>query len=175
MNFFFCVFTGVLLAVIQTALAAVFLDAFFDLMLPFIVYLILFRPTLESLSAVIGLGFLMDSLSAGPAGLMGLTYFSLYLIMMWTGKYLDTETFIVFPLIISLAALWEALWIVCVKLVFVSGFDVSAETFILMMKQMIWAAAVGPLALFAVKAGQTKLNDWRGNLLAEVGENGGSV
>ncbi len=80
MSYFFNIGACLFLVILQTTIMPYLplLDKFYDLLIPFIVYLSLFRPVRESLPFVLFLGFIMDNLSGGPFGLYLTTYFWLY-------------------------------------------------------------------------------------------------
>jgi rod shape-determining protein MreD len=80
MSYFFNISACLFLVILQTTVMPYLplLDKFYDLLIPFIIYLSLSRPVRESLPFVLFLGFIMDNLSGGPFGLYLTTYFWLY-------------------------------------------------------------------------------------------------
>ena len=80
MNYLFNISACLFLVILQTTIIPYLplLDKFYDLLIPFIVYLGLSRPVRESLPFVLFLGFIMDNLSGGPFGLYLTTYFWLF-------------------------------------------------------------------------------------------------
>jgi len=80
MSYFFNISACLFLVILQTTVMPYLplLEKFYDLLIPFIVYLGLSRPVRESLPFVLFLGFIMDNLSGGPFGLYLTTYFWLY-------------------------------------------------------------------------------------------------
>jgi len=80
MSYCFNIAICLVLVILQTTVMPYFslLDRFYDLLIPFIVYLGLSRPVREGLLFVCFLGFLMDSLSGSPFGLYLTCYFWLF-------------------------------------------------------------------------------------------------
>ena len=79
MSYFFNISVCLLLVILQTTIMPYLppLDKFYDLLIPFIVYLSLSRPVRESLPFILFLGYIMDNLSGGPFGLYLTTYFGI--------------------------------------------------------------------------------------------------
>jgi len=75
-NIGICLFLVILQTTVMPQLAL--LDRFYDLLIPFIVYLGLSRPLREGLLFAGFLGFIMDNLSGSPFGLYLTTYFWLF-------------------------------------------------------------------------------------------------
>ena len=72
-NIGICLFLVILQTTIMPHLSVP--GRFYDLLVPFIVYLGLFRSVRESLLIVVFVGFIMDNLSGAPFGLYLTTYF----------------------------------------------------------------------------------------------------
>ena len=71
MSYFFNISVCLFLVILQTTVMPYLplLDSFYDLLIPFIVFIGLSRPVRESLPFVFCLGFIMDNLSGSPFGL----------------------------------------------------------------------------------------------------------
>ena len=80
MSYCFNIAICLVLVILQTTVMPYLslLDRFYDLLIPFIVYLGLSRPVREGLLFVCFLGFIMDSLSGSPFGLYLTCYFWLF-------------------------------------------------------------------------------------------------
>ncbi len=81
MSYFFNSSVCLFLVILQTTVMPnlPLLDSFYDLLIPFVVFLGLFRPVRESLPFVFFLGFIMDNLSGSPFGLYLTAYFWLFI------------------------------------------------------------------------------------------------
>jgi len=71
MSYFFNIATCLVLVILQTTVmpSLSLPGRFYDLMIPFVVYLGLSRPVREGLLFVCLIGFIMDNLSGSPFGL----------------------------------------------------------------------------------------------------------
>ena len=80
MSYCFNIAICLVLVILQTTVMPYLslLDRFYDLLIPFIVYLGLSRPVREGLLFVCFLGFIMDNLSGSPFGLYLTCYFWLF-------------------------------------------------------------------------------------------------
>ena len=80
MSYCFNIGICLVLVILQTTVMPYLslLDRFYDLLIPFIVYLGLSRPVREGLLFVCFIGFIMDSLSGSPFGLYLTCYFWLF-------------------------------------------------------------------------------------------------
>ena len=69
MTILFYILVSLSLVLIKTTLIPAFsmFDKFYDLLIPIIIYLSLFRPLREGIPIVLFFGIIMDSLCAGPA------------------------------------------------------------------------------------------------------------
>jgi rod shape-determining protein MreD len=76
MNYFLYLAGGLLLVICQTTLLPLLpvTRHFFDLLLPLVIYLAVFRPLHEALPFTLFLGILVDNLSGGPFGLYVTSY-----------------------------------------------------------------------------------------------------
>jgi len=108
MNILLSLALGLLFMVLQAGwLHPLLTPLGFDLLLPLLIYLIIFRPLWESflLSAVFGL--VQGGLSGAPLGLYAIVY--LWLLMGVRGgmRLLDAGSYFVFPLFLALGMLTE--------------------------------------------------------------------
>lgn len=109
---FLLLFCGILLALLQTAIP-VFTTVLYgcDLLLPFLVYLSLYRSFRSSLGIAITLGFIMDVLHTGTFGIYITTYLWLIVFMFWFQKTMLLNQFI-WVLISAMSMLLETLlWV----------------------------------------------------------------
>ncbi len=124
------------------------LDRFYDLLIPFLVYLGLFRPVHEGLLFVCFLGFIMDNLSGGPFGLYLTSYFWLLIgakgitQLLQVGKHMFIITFIV------------AAGVLVQNLIFLGSFAIfspeqqfAGDAFKIVAVQILWALLTGSVFL----------------------------
>ncbi len=108
----FFLLNGFLLTLIQTSLLPHFPISrwAYDLLIPLVLYMILFHPLRISLPAVLAAGFLMDSLSVGPFGVYLSTYLWLLAAGRWLSRFLHTGNRLLIPFLIAGGVLLENLF-----------------------------------------------------------------
>ena len=110
MIYCFYIATSLFLVVLQTTvLPYVSLFAhFYDLLIPFIVYLALYRPVRETFLLVFLLGYLMDGLSGSPFGLYITIYFWLFLALRWITTFLRVGNTLLIAFVVPAGVVMEA-------------------------------------------------------------------
>lgn len=98
-----------IIVIIQTSVFQYFSCSsyFFDISIPFILFLSLKRPFAESLFIIIFLGFFADSFSSGPFGIYETAYLWFFIYARWTVKFFHTDTYLLLSAIIASGILLE--------------------------------------------------------------------
>jgi cell shape-determining protein MreD len=122
-------------------------DRLYDLLIPFVTYLGLYRPARESLPLIIIFGFIMDSLTGGAFGVYLTTYVWLYAGIRWATKLIDVRSGILILLVVSLAVLFENIVLLATFVLLKPGAQLPQSAFQVVFSQMIWAFLSGPLFL----------------------------
>ena len=150
MSYCFNIGICLVLVILQTTVMPYLsvLDRFYDLLIPFIVYLGLFRPVREGLLFVCFLGFIMDNLSGGPFGLYLTSYFWLFIgakgitQLLQVSKHVFIVTFIV------------AAGVLAQNLIFLGSFaifspelQIAGDAFKIVAVQSLWALLTGSVFL----------------------------
>ncbi|MDL1968468.1 MAG: hypothetical protein LWW97_07940 [Deltaproteobacteria bacterium] len=140
---------------------------FYDLLIPFIIYLGLFRHAREGILFVLVLGFLMDNLSGGTFGLYLTTYFWLFIVVKLVIEYLYARNNILLLFIVAAGVLMEN--IIFIASVFMSGSDslFLAITIRSVIFQILWAGCTGFFFITFLNYIHMKLEKWFNGLIAE--------
>ena len=140
---------------------------FYDLLVPFIIYLGLFRSARESIPFILVLGFLMDNLSGAPFGLYVTTYFWLFIIVKLVIRYLHARNNILLLFIVAAGVLMEN--IIFIASVSIQGPDLqfSAITIRTVIFQILWAVCTGFFFLIFFNHIHKKLEKWFNEIIAE--------
>ena len=141
---------------------------FYDLLIPFIIYLGLFRPAREGILFTLALGFLMDSLSGGPFGLYLTTYFWLFIVVKSVIRYLHARNNILLLFIVAAGVLME-------NIIFIAGVSMSdpdSQFFANTIRpviffQILWAGCTGFFFITFLNQIHKKLEKWFNGLIAE--------
>jgi len=150
MSYFFNISTSLFLVILQTAVLPELplLDQFYDLMIPFVVYLGLSRPVRESLPFVFLLGFIMDNLSGSPVGLYLTTYFWLFVGVKGITKLLQVgNRLFIIMLIVAAGVLVENLIFWGTLTILGPDQQIAENAAKSVTVQVLWAIWTGPVLL----------------------------
>jgi hypothetical protein len=165
----YCFYTGLCLGIIifQTAAAAriPLFSGFYDLLIPFVLYLGIFRPARESLPVLCILGGVMDNLSGGPFGLYLMTYFWIYIVAKWGVSFLHVGNYILYPFVAVLGVLAENLLFFAAFAV--SGISLPADAFKIVGTQVLWAFSTGAFVILLLIYTHKKWDRWITRYLAK--------
>jgi hypothetical protein len=152
----------VLIVVQTTVLANAF---FYDLLIPFVVYLGLFRSARESLPVIIVLGFAMDNLSGAPFGLYLTVYLWSWVGIKWLMRYLHIRTSALVFSVVPLAVCLEALISITVLAMQTSPITDGMGGRIAW--QLFWALITGPPFLVFYETARGRIEKWAAERKAE--------
>jgi cell shape-determining protein MreD len=161
MSYFFNISACLFLIILQTVIipALTLLDRFYDLMIPFVVYLGLFRPVRESLPFVLLLGFVMDNLSGSPVGLYLTTYFWLFVGVKGIARLLQVkDRLLIIMLIVAVGVLVENLIFLGTLTILGPEQQLAGNAARTVVVQVLWALWTGPVFLMIFKNMQKKLD-----------------
>lgn len=153
-----CIF----LIVFKTVVLANFalFSTFYDILLPVILYLGLFRPVIEGLPLVLFCGFCMDSLTGGPFGIYISVYFWLFIAARGLVRFLHAQSILIKPFIVIIGVIIENLLFLALLAIFHVG-EVLPEDFLQsVIAQSLWAAFTGPFVVFIFDYFHIRLGNW---------------
>ena len=135
-----------------------FLENCYDLLIPFILYLAVFRPVVEGVIVTLVIAFVVDSLTGAPFGIFISVYFWFFLVTKWGMRYFHSGTTVLLPLVIGAGVLLENL-----TLIFISAINETEPVFPtgaagLIVWQVFWATVTGPIIFLFFKSMHTGLN-----------------
>ena len=149
MTYLFYFIISIVLILFQTVLIPHLFDLrfFYDLFIPFVLYLTLFRPFIEGVPVIFVLGLVLDSLSVGPFGLYGTSYLWLYFSVRWGVRYLHFGNIILLPLVVIVSVSVQ-------NIIFIGGVFLFGKDWMLrdlyfddMLRQVVWAGLTGPFLM----------------------------
>lgn len=124
-----------------------FFDRFYDLLIPFIIYLGVFRHARESLIVVLFFGFIMDNISGGPFGLYLTTYLWLFLGIRWMIKFVHIRQSLLILVVVAFGVAMENFVFVATLAAWSPGFQFRPATIGLVITQLLLAVLTGPFLL----------------------------
>ena len=175
MSYFFNISACLFLVILQTTIMPYLplLSKFYDLLIPFIVYLSLSRPVRESLPFVLFLGFIMDNLSGGPFGLYLTTYFWLYVGVKGITTFIQVgNRLLIITLIVAGGVLFENLILLGAFAIFGSGQQFAGDAPKIIAVQVLWAIFTGSLFLLFFRNAQSRLGAGFKRIYARTREQG---
>lgn len=156
MSYFIYVVSSLGLITCQTALIPRlgFVGHFFDLLLPWVIYLAAFRPVHETLPFLVFIGVLMDSLSGGPFGLYLTSYVWLFIAVRQAAAVVRTENPMVLVLIlIGAVASQNGLFLLALEMSG-TGMHSTGDRIRAVSEQIGWVLLTGPLVALALRRTQ---------------------
>jgi rod shape-determining protein MreD len=149
------------------------LDKFYDLLIPFIVYLSLSRLVRESLPFVLFLGFIMDNLSGGPFGLYLTTYFWLYVGVKGITAFIQVgNRLLIITFIVASGVLFENLILLGAFAILGSRQQFAGGALEIVAVQVLWAVFTGSLLLLFFRNAQSRLGAGFKGIIARTREQG---
>ena len=152
MTYSFYIFICPVLLIIQTVIfpKILLLNSFYDIVIPFIIFLALYRPVRESIIVILILGLMMDCLSGTPFMLYISAYFWLYVIVQVFAKIIQDGTRFRMPFLVCLGVMIQNLIFLLVIALAGTETQLPAAVFKILIIQVLWAFCTGVvlMALF---------------------------
>jgi rod shape-determining protein MreD len=152
------------IVVFQTAFTPNALHAIgvYDLVIPLVVYIALFRPLREGAALVGLIGLTMEGLSGGPFGIYITTYYWSFAILKWLIGFFNVQSTFLIPFIVAACVVLQNL--VVIFMVFLGGGDIQAVMGNIrhLSVQVLWAIPTGPVFLVVLQHMQERFDQWAG-------------
>ena len=169
MTVFFYILVSLCLVIIKTTLIPLAppFEKFYDLLIPIIIYLSLFRSVKEGIPIVLFFGLIMDSLCGGPVGLYLATYTWLYAGMWWLRQFLHTRNFVLVALSVTIGVIFEGLIMLAYMVVLAPTAILPEDTLRTLLMQALWSLATGPLILLLIGWAQKQVDVLRDHMFPD--------
>ncbi len=168
MTYCFYLATGLLLVIIQTTIKPYFpvlLSDLYDLLIPFVLYLAIFRSPGESILVVLFFGLIMDNFTGGPFGFYVSAYFWLFVGIKAIMKIFQLKNTFILLFIVAFGVLAENLMFIGVHLAFKPNVPFPIESARPLIAQVLWAVATGAVLLMLIKFIHNGVEQWQGKWL----------
>jgi cell shape-determining protein MreD len=172
MTVFFYIFVSLCLVMIKTTLIPglqVF-EKFYDLLIPIIIYLSLFRSLKEGVPVVLFFGLIMDSLCGGPLGLYLASYVWLYAGMWWLRQFLHTGSFVLLAICVSMGVVFEGAVMLAYMVVLAPTVILPEDALQTLSAQAFWSLFTGPVILFLIHRVQKQVDVVRDHIFPDFFE-----
>ncbi len=169
MTIFFYILVSLCLVLIKTTLipAVPLFDKFYDLLIPIIIYLSLFRSMREGIPIILFFGIIMDSLCGGPAGLYLATYIWLYAGMRWLSQFLHTGNILLAAVAVAVGVVFECVVLLGYMVMLAPDAIIPTDTAKTVLLQIIWALTTGPVILIIIDWAQKQLDIYRARIFPD--------
>jgi cell shape-determining protein MreD len=141
------------------------LNYVYDLTIPIVVYLALFRSLREGGAIVLLLGIIMEGLSGGPFGIYMTTYYWVFALLKWLISLFNVQSNFLIPFVVAAGVALENAVVVLVMSL--GGSDPATIAGVVndMVIQVIWALPTGPVILLAI---QSLVNTFERRLVSRI-------
>jgi cell shape-determining protein MreD len=169
MTILFYIFVSLCLVIVKTTLipGMAFFDKFYDLLIPIVIYLSLFRSLREGIPIVLFFGLIMDSLCGGPMGLYMATYIWLYVALRYLRQVLHAGNIVLFAVAVAGGVAFESIILLIYMLLLAPDAIVPADATKTTMMQIIWAFLTGPILMVMISWAQKQIDIWREKLFPD--------
>lgn len=163
MTILFYILVSLALVLIKTTLipALPMFDKFYDLLIPIIIYLSLFRSLSEGVPVILFFGIIMDSLCGGPTGLYLATYIWLYAVLRWLSRFLHTGSIVLAVVAVAAGVTFECLVLLGYMVILTPDAIIPTDAAKTVLFQIAWALTTGPFILVIIAWAQKQLDIWR--------------
>lgn len=169
MTIIFYILVSLCLVLVKTTLIPAFplFDKFYDLLIPIIIYLSLFRSMREGIPIILFFGIIMDSLCGGPAGLYLATYIWLYAGMRWLSQFLHTGNMLLAAVAVALGVVFECMVLLGYMVMLAPDAIIPTDAAKTVLLQIFWALTTGPVILIIIDWAQKQLDIYRARIFPD--------
>jgi hypothetical protein len=153
MRYFFYLIAGLGLVIFQTAIMPCFsvFEMWYDMLIPFVLYLSVFCPFIESIIVIAVYGFLMDSMSGGVFGLYTVSYLWVFVGMRRLISMLHiADSFLMGPLT-AIGILVEDAVVFGTFRYLGNGHPFPEDAFFILSVHLVWAVLTGGIIVWGLR------------------------
>ena len=167
MTYGFYVFITLGIVIFQTSIMPFFpvLKYVYDLMVPLVIYLGIFRAAREGLCVIVFLGGVMDTISGAPFGMFFTCYLWLFILVKWIQAFLNVGSTMILPFVVALGILVENLIFLGMGSILHSHTMISARSLHILFVHMLWAICTGPMVIRFIRYSHEGWDGWSGKLV----------
>ena len=165
MRYGFYIGTCLFLLIVQTAIFPYVpvVRGMYDLLIPFVIFISICLPMRESLPFALILGLIMDNLSGSPFGMYLTFYLWLFIGVRFIIKFLRVSNKFFLSVVVVVAVLVQNFFMMAVFGFFSPTGKLPADAFLVILQQLLWTIATGPVFLLSLLALAKRLNiQWDG-------------
>lgn len=164
---------GLGLVVFQTTIkphSFILFSGFYDLLIPFVIHVGIFRSVQEGIPVIFAFGLIMDSFTGGIFGLYTSVYFWLLVCVKWTMQIFHIKNTFVLLFIVAFGVLLENLILLTAGAAFQARSFLPPEAVRPLIIQLLWAVGTGSIFLLIFKGLQDAVQHWQ-SVWGDTGSN----
>jgi cell shape-determining protein MreD len=167
--FYMVVFLGV--AVFNTTIVAHFslFYGFYDLLLLFVIYLGFYRSIRESLLFIILFGIAMDAVSGCPFGLYTISYFWLYVFVIWLTRFMRITNSMILPGVVMCSVIIQNTIFLGSMALLDPNVNIPSFSFKVVLLQIVWGIFTGPIFIILLRNTDQRLEKWQRSFQPDLG------
>jgi len=152
MRYIFYMASGLGLFIFQSAVMPCFSESekFYDILIPFVLYLSIFCPFIEGIMVILIFGFLMDSMDGGVFGLYMTSYVWIFIGMRRIMGVVHIDSFLSGPLT-GLGVLLEDAIVFGLFRYLGNGNPLPEDAFYILSIRLAWAVATGSIVVWGLR------------------------
>lgn len=149
MTYLYHICVGSCLVIFQTVIMPYFplYKSFYNILVPFIIYLSVYYSLRESIPVVIILGIIVDNLSGGFFGVYLTTYVWLTMSFKWISTMIDLNNYVLLPLAAVIGVMVENFILFLAITVIDPDFQFSMSIISVVAVQIFWVIFTGPILI----------------------------
>jgi hypothetical protein len=169
MTSLFFIIVSVAIVVFQTSFFPhiPILRGFYDLLLPMVICIALYRPMRYNFIFILLIAYLADSLSGGPLGLYLTSYFWVFITIAWVTNYLQIQGGILLLFVVPVSVFFQNIVSFTVLALMLPGAALPVNAMQIMSVEVFWAILTGPLVLAMFRRGSGLWNNWAETLFVD--------
>lgn len=136
----------------------------YDLQIPLILYLILFRPVREIIFSVVFMGAAMDGASSGPYGIYSMTYLLIFVSSAWILRFLRSGNRLLLPFFMIYGVLVENLVLFGTCCLPGSMVNPPSDVLTSVVQQAVWAFLTGVFLMEGIRHSHKRWIQWMDSL-----------
>ena len=159
--FYMMVFLGIAVFNTTVVVHVELFYGFYDLLLPFVIYLGFYRAIRESILFVFLFGIAMDAISGGSFGLYSTSYIWLYIFVVWLTRFMRATNSMILPgVVVCSVVIQNAIFLGSMALLDPHA-RIPSFSLKIVLFQILWSTLTGPVFIIFLRNVTRRLEKWQ--------------
>ena len=168
--FYMMVFLGAIVFNTTIVVHLTLFYGFYDLLLPFVIYLGFYRSIRESLVFIIFFGIAMDAISGGPFGLYTISYIWLYVFVIWLTRFMRVTNSMILPGVVVCSVIIQNTIFLGSMTLLDPNVSTPSFSFKIVLLQTVWCIFTGPIFIIFLRNINQRLEKWQRSFQSDLGQ-----